>query len=481
MRVLKTAALALLLIGSPVGLVAQSAAPTAISASDKAQGAQAHPQLLEQFGGPYAGRQADYVRRVGQKIAIQSGLSNAQSDFTVTLLDSPVNNAFAIQGGYVYVTRQLLALMNDEAELAFVMGHEVGHVAARHPKQRNDRTTIATVLSGIVGAVAGNSGLGSLIGRGASTLAQGVLLKFSRTQEYEADDLGVRYLGSAGYDPLASADMLAALADQTELDSRASGVSRSVPEWASTHPDPGARVARAAAAARAGGRAGGLRNRDVFLAAIDGMLYGDDPKQGIVDGQDFRFPAGRWAFTAPAGFTIANGARAVTLAGEGGQAQLTTGALGGSLDAYVDRVFKGIGGGQAPEVQARRVSVAGLAAATATVRANTQNGPVDVTVFAYALDTQTAAHFIAITAAGSGEGPFAPLFASFRRMTPAEAASVRARRVSVVAVRPGDTVASLAARMAYPDLRVERFSVLNALRPDSVLRPGQKVKLIVLG
>ena len=114
---------------------------TSISAGDKAQGAQAHPQLLREYGGALSGKQADYVRRVGQRIAVQSGLSNAQSDFTVTLLNSPVDNAFAVPGGYVYVTRNLLALMNDEAELASVMGHEVGHVAARHSRGRQNTST----------------------------------------------------------------------------------------------------------------------------------------------------------------------------------------------------------------------------------------------------------------------------------------------------------------------------------------------------
>ncbi|MBD3761997.1 M48 family metalloprotease, partial [Rhizorhabdus sp.] len=129
-----------------------------ISAGDKKMGAEAHPQLVQQFGGAMKGPAADYVTRVGRKIAVQSGLSNSERDFTVTLLDSPVNNAFAIPGGYVYVTRGLLALMNDEAELASVLGHEVGHVAARHAAKRQQTATLTQILAGVVGAVAGNSG-----------------------------------------------------------------------------------------------------------------------------------------------------------------------------------------------------------------------------------------------------------------------------------------------------------------------------------
>ena len=117
-----------------------------ISAKDKQQGDEAHPQLVSEFGGAMTGAQAQYVESVGKKIAVQSGLSNAQSDFTVTLLNSPVNNAFAIPGGYVYTTRQLVALMNNEAELAAVLGHEVGHVAARHAAKVD---AVAAAASGL--------------------------------------------------------------------------------------------------------------------------------------------------------------------------------------------------------------------------------------------------------------------------------------------------------------------------------------------
>ena len=126
-----------------------------LSESDRRQGAAANPQLVAQFGGEYKGPQAAYVRRVGQRIAMQSGLAARPDDYTVTLLNSNVNNAFAIPGGFVYVTRQLVALMNDEAELAFVLGHEVGHVAARHADKRAKRSGLAGLGAAILGAVTG--------------------------------------------------------------------------------------------------------------------------------------------------------------------------------------------------------------------------------------------------------------------------------------------------------------------------------------
>jgi predicted Zn-dependent protease len=477
-------ALALLCVAQPGSAQSTASVPVAasISASDKAQGAQAHPELLKQYGGAYPGKQADYVRRVGQRIAVQSGLSNAQSDFTVTLLNSPVDNAFAIPGGYVYVTRNLLALMNDEAELASVMGHEVGHVAARHAKSRNDRATGAGLLAGIIGAVAGNSKLGSLIGKGAGLGAQLYTLGYSRSQETEADALGIRYLAKAGYDPMAAPSILAGLAAQNTLDARIGGRTSNTPTLLSTHPDPASRVVRATEVAKATGYTRGVRNRDAFLAAIDGMTYGDDPSQGIVDGRVFRHPALKLAFTAPTGFSITNGTDALVVAGEGGQATFSGGAFAGDFDRYIAAAFAKLSPNATIDFGTpRRFQVNGIDAASATARANTQSGPVDVTVIAYAFDAKTAWQFVLITAAGSGTGPFGSLVGSMRRLSASEIAQIKPRIVRIVAVRPGDTMASLAGRMAYPSFQAERFRVLNALAPDAVLKPGQKVKLIVFG
>jgi predicted Zn-dependent protease len=464
-------------------------APQSISASDKATGAKAHPQLLAEFGGAFAGTQADYVRRVGQKISVQSGLSNAQSDFTVTLLNSPVNNAFAIPGGYVYVTRQLLGLMNDEAELASVLGHETGHVAARHSQKRQNAATRNSVLGALgqvlAGAVlGGDSQIGQLLGRGIGSGFQLLTLRFSRTQEYEADDLGVAYLARAGYDPRASSTMLASLAAQSALDARTRNQDgRSAPEWASTHPDPASRVTRAAQKSTATKASGGVRNRDAFLNALDGVLYDDDPKQGVIDGQTFRHPELRLLFTVPDGFAMANGSQAVSVTGSGGQAQFTGAAFDGDLDRYIASAFSAITGGKGgiDYGTPQRRTINGISAAFAQGRANTQSGQLDVTVIAYAFDAKTAYHFVVLTRAGSGVGSFAGMVQSMRRMTATEVAAVKPRRIDVVTVRSGDTVASLAARMAYSSMQAERFLTLNALPAGTTLRPGQRVKLVVYG
>ncbi|MFK7840931.1 MAG: M48 family metalloprotease, partial [Sphingorhabdus sp.] len=327
----------------------QSSEARSISAADKQKGAKAHPQLLEEFGGAYTGPQVAYVVGVGQNIAVQSGLGNARSDFTVTLLNSPVNNAFAIPGGYVYLTRQLMALMNDEAEMAGVLGHEVGHVAARHSEKRQKAAKRNSIL-GILGQIGsqvllGDSAIGRIGQEVFGTGSQLLTLKYSRKQEYEADDLGIRYLASAGYDPQALSSMLYSLAAQSAIDVRAAGRdARTAPEWASTHPDPARRVSRAATNAGKLTRSGGLRNRDKFLRNLDGIMYGDDPKQGVIEGNSFLHPDLKLKFSVPNGFSMQNGARAVSIVGSGGQGQFTTAAYSGNMTTYIDAAFKGLAG-----------------------------------------------------------------------------------------------------------------------------------------
>lgn len=473
-----------------VALTDQSVAPQAealamqaqaITAQEKRQGAEVHPKLLEEFGGAYQVPQTSYVVQVGKGIAVQSGLGNARDDFTVTLLNSPVNNAFAIPGGYVYVTRQLMALMNDEAELAGVLGHEVGHVAARHSEKRQkaaQRNSIIGLLGQIGAAVLLGDGTAGQIGQQIfGTGSQLLTLKYSRKQEEEADDLGVRYLSQAGYDPQALSTMLASLAAQQAIDARAQGGdARSVPEWASTHPDPARRVARAATIARQFG--GTTRNRDVFLTRLDGLLYGDDPKQGVVQGRQFLHPELGLKFSVPQGFAMQNGTTAVTVSGQSSQAQFTLGNYSGDLPRYVDQAFASLGGNQRIDYgQIQRTTVNGIPAAYATARVNANRQLVDVTVFAYAFANNRAYHFVALTPAGQAD-IFAPMFQSVQRLSGAEATQIRPRRVRVVTVARGDTVQRLAARMAYDDLKTERFLALNGLSGTTALTPGQKVKIV---
>lgn len=481
----------LLLCGmAPVALAgcmgAGGAVPSAsspITPAEAQQGAQYHPQFLAEFGGAMSGPHATYVEQVGKNIAVQSGLGNARESFTVSLLNSPVHNAFAVPGGYIYTTRQLVTLMNNEAELAGVLGHEVGHVAARHSQRRQQAAQKNTLLGGglaiLSGILLGDSQIGQTLSRTFLEGSQLLTLRFSRQQELEADDLGIQYLGKAGYDRRAMSTVLASLAAQNALDARLAGRNASVPEWASTHPDPASRVQSARTKADAAGL-GGVTNRDTFLARIDGLLYGDDPAQGMIEGSTFIHPDLKLAFTAPQGFYMVNGTRAVSIQGQGGQAQMTTAAYAGNLETYVRQQFTAVGGQNSnlAPAQLQRTTVNGLPAVYGTARVNNGNSQVDLVVFAYEFARDQAFHFVAIAPAGRAS-TFNGMFQSMRRITAAEAAAVVPKKIQVVTVTRTDTVASLARRMAYPAAQEERFRVLNALGSADTVTPGQKVKLVV--
>ena len=389
-------------------------------------------------------------------------------------------------GGYIYVTRQLLTLMNDESELAFAVGHEVGHVAAGHAQAREAyarRSSIGGVLGAILGSFIGG-GFGNVVAQMSERSAKLRTLSFSRDQEYQADTLGMRYMISAGYDPAGAAGILAGLSRNTALQARVQGRdSRELPEWASTHPLSENRMQRAANAARATGRVGtGIRNRDTFLAQLDGVFVDDDPAQGVIDGRTFTHPALRIFFAVPVGYLMQNGTTAVTISGSAGKAQFGGGRYSGSLDNYIYAVMRELGGNRQLAVPPpRRTTINGIPAAYTTTRANTSSGVLDVSIVAYQWAPGTVYHFVMLTQGGSGMAPFAPMVNSIRKISAAEASAIRPRVIDVVTVRQGDTVQSLASRMAYRNFRVERFASLNGLAPNARLVPGQKVKLVVYG
>lgn len=460
--------------------------PKPFTSKEKSEGAKFNAEILKEFGGPMQSPQTAYVVRVGKKVAVQSGLGNAQSDFNVTLLNSSVNNAFALPGGYVYITRQLVALCNSEAEMAGVLGHEVGHTAARHSEKRQNNATLAGLLGvggSILGSVLGNAGgLLGAVGGGlqqyAGPLAQVFTLKYSRTQEEEADDFGIRYLSRAGYDPSALASMLNSLALQTSVDSRIAGLANGrVPEWASTHPDPARRVARANSRAKTY-PANTFRNEAGHLAAIDGMLYGDDPAQGVIEGQEFLHPQLRMRFAAPNGFGIQNGSDAVSINGNSGKAIFTAAPFDGNRDAYIASALRSVSGDNAtiPVGEVRRTTVNNIPAFYTNAVVNTQQGQRIVSVFAYEWGPRTAYHFVTITATNAN--PFNGMFSSMARLTDSQAAAVRPRKLRVVTAGPRDNVQTLAGRMAYTSLQAERFRALNGLTSNAAIRAGQKLKIV---
>ncbi len=242
-----------------------------------------------------------YVSEIGQDLARASHRPNLP--WTFTIVDSPAINAFALPGGYIYVTRGILAYLDDEAELAGVLGHEIGHVTARHAAQAYTRQAQAnlglSILSIFVPSTAPFADLGAT--------GLGVLfLKNGREAEIEADRLGVEYGSGAGYDPAGVPRFLATLARVDALSERG------IPNWLSSHPDPGSRVTKAEPVAGKFVSADAKKiNRDPYLERIRGLVFGDNPKDGIVRGNEFLHPLLRIGVKFPEGWELTNTAQAV--------------------------------------------------------------------------------------------------------------------------------------------------------------------------
>ena len=455
-----------------------------LNPQDVAQAEREHAQMLQELGGAETGPRAAYVESVGRKVGAYSGLAAPGQQLHFITLNSAVENAFSVPGGYVYVTRQLLGLMNDESELAFALGHEVGHIAANHAHIREAyaRRNPMGVFGQILGAVFGQSVFANQI----AARAKLDTLSFSREQEYQADTLGLRYIMAAGYDPAGAAGILAALTRASAIEARVQGrTNRQTPEWARTHPLSENRMQRALQEARATGRLGkGFRNRDTFLGELEGVFVDDDPAQGIIDGPTFTHPDLRIKFTVPQGYLMSNGTYAVTVSGSAGRAQFSGGRFNGTLEQYILGVYQQLTRGgqlQLDIARPQRIMINGMPAAVTTARYQSVSGPIDASVVAYQWDAQRVYHFVMLTPGGRGIGPFVSMINSLRRVSPQEAAAIRPRIIHVAMVRPGDTVQTLAAQMAYRDYKVDRFLALNGLAPNARLTPGQKVKLVVYG
>ena len=447
---------------------------------DVAEAQRDNATLVQELGGAETGPRAAYVASVGSRVAAFSGIANPGQVLHFTTLNSAVANALSVPGGYVYVTRQLMGLMDDESELAFALGHEVGHIAANHAhirEQYAERVT-PSIFGQMIGAIFGPGVADVLEARSRLDL-----LSFSREQEYEADTLGLRYLIDAGYDPGGAARMLAALTRENALEARVQGrTNRQTPEWASTHPLSENRLQRALAEAQATGRLGrGARNRDQFLSELEGVYVDDDPAQGLIEGPTFTHPDLRIQFSVPQGYLMSNGTDAVTISGSAGKAQFRQGPP--NLDQSIAFAFQVLTRGQyrVPYPAPQRTTINGMPAAITTTRVETDSGLIDASVVAYQWDPRRVYYFVMLTPGGYGVRPFLPMINSLRRITPAEAAAIRPRVIHVETVRPADTIQSLASRMAYRDYKLERFLSLNGISATSRLTPGEKVKLVIYG
>lgn len=440
-------------------------------------GAEQHPRITQQFGGAYDERSiADYVTGLGQRLAAQSEMP--ELNFTFTVLDSPIVNAFALPGGYVYVTRGLMALAENEAELAGVIAHEIGHVTARHSAERYSQNVVANLGVALLGVLTRSNELANVAGYGA----QAYLQSYSRGQEFEADTLGVRYLTRAGYAPDAMASFLSKLDRHSRLQAQLAGRSPDSVDQTNimaTHPRTLDRVEAARQAANVSAVANPRIARNEYLRKLDGMLYGDNPDQGFVRNRDFIHPTLRFRFTVPDGFTLVNGQTKVQATGPNNAViSFDMGKAQGnpSPSAYLQAWA-----GNLRLSNIETIDVNGQRAATGAARTSSNAGPVDVRLVAIAGDDGSFYRFAFITPAqmtnqlsqGLRETTY-----SFRRLNAAEAAAVKPERLRIHTVRAGDTAASLAARMPAGPLAAERFATLNGLQVGQLPPAGTLVKIV---
>ncbi len=446
-------------------------------ADEKNIGAREHPKILEEFGGVYEDKElAAYVDRIGRNLARTSELPDL--GFTFTILNSDQINAFALPGGYVYVTRGLMSLAGDEAELAGVIAHEIGHVTARHSAERYGDTFKAGVGAIMVDIVLGSDAANRIFG----TVAGLTLRGFSRQQEFEADSLGVRYLNRAGYADEAMASFLTRMRAHAALEAKIRGKSpNQVDEFdiLATHPRPIERVRAAIAAARGNVPTGTKRGRVDYLASLDGLLFGDDPKEGFVRGQEFIHPELLFKFRVPPGFTLFNGRRAV-IARDNANSVIRFDLqrnYTGSMTRYLTAVW----GDRLRLSGVQGITVNGMQGATGVTRIRRSYGPADLRLVAIRQSVQRIYRFMFITPVnqtGRLDPELRRTTFSMKPITRREAGSVKPLRIRIRAVGAGDTVETFADQMAYSDLREERFRVLNGLEPGQPLRAGQLVKVV---
>jgi predicted Zn-dependent protease len=424
----------------------------------------------------------NYIDDIGQQIARNSHRPNLP--WTFTIVDSPAINAFALPGGYVYITRGILAYLDDESELAGVLGHEIGHVTARHAAQAYTRAAEAnlglTILSIFVPSTQPFSQLSA---SGLSVL----FLKNAREAELEADRLGVQYGSGAGFDPAGVPRFLSTLQRVDAMSERG------MPNWLSTHPDPGSRVEKATPLATKFESADAKRvNRDQYLEHIQGLIVGDDVKDGIVRGNEFLHPLLRIGVTFPDGWDLTNTAEAV-LAQEPGTQHFMV----------MQEVQRAPGQGYGPQAASLGdVAIAAMRKAGYSVvdgsfqKINGNDAHVGLyrgTAKDVGKVLMRAAHIaigrqMYVVAGFAPEKEFevvdreiTPALQSFRQLTMQEASNVHPNRLDFYIVKPGDSWQSIAARQGKGYVNAATLAIMNDHEVSVQPTPGDRVKIIIAG
>jgi predicted Zn-dependent protease len=456
--------------------------------SEIAEGRKMHEQVLREYGVYENPRLQAYVNELGQRLAKQSHRKNLEWHFTV--LDSPEVNAFALPGGYVYVTRGLMAYMESEADLAGVLGHEIGHVTARHAAQRATRQqsaglgVLAATLLGAVLEAKGVSGATDI----ASTLSQGVaagyIASYSRDQETQADKLGAEYLARIGYDPKNMIDVIRVLKSQEQFAAdmaRAEG--RAAPAqggWLASHPSNDKRLQDIVQySAQYKGRYAD-EGRARYLQAIDGMTFGESRQQGVTRGRNFYHEPLGIALTAPEGWRVRNSPEAVALVNAAGDAallvQVAPPKAGNSHEEIVRNVFR------LEQGRAERRVLGGFPATHFAGLARNRQGQ------ALALEVTVATgpanrHFLLFygakdaSALHRARGKLREAENSFRALSAAEAAAARPWVLRTVPFQRG-AFAQLARQSPLTGNAEAQLRLLNGVYPAGEPAEGATIKIV---
>ena len=454
-----------------------------------AAGRESHDAVLREYGVYADPRLQAYVQGVGRRLASQS--HRAELPWTFTVLDSAEINAFALPGGYVYVTRGIMAYLESEAELAGVMSHEIGHVTARHGAQRATRSQnagFAVLAATVLGAVLESQGLGGatdLASQASQTVAAGYVASYSREQELQADQLGAEYLARNRYDPRNMVDVIEVLKSQEQFaaDSARSPGASAVPRpnrWLASHPSNDERLARIRQVADRYRGDYGDDGRTRYLQAIDGMAFGDSAAQGVVRGGNFYHPELGIALSAPAGFRIRNTPQAVLLVNAAGDAALVMQLVPAEAGQTREQIIANLLRPSAGQLEQRQIN--GLAATHFVGRVRDGEGQareVKLTL----VSGPAARHYLLLYAGRDAAAvqraavSLRQAEASFRALTPADREAARGWTLHTVPL-PAGGFAALARSSPLPGDKVAQLKLLNGVYGGDEPRPGQPVKTI---
>lgn len=447
-----------------------------LSESDEIQlGRQSDKEIVAQYGLYNDQELQTYIEQLGQTMVKVSHRPNLA--FSFRLLDSPVINAFAVPGGYVYITRGILAYLNNEAELAGVMGHEIGHVTARHSAKQYTKAQIAQV----------GLGVGTILSedfRKYSGLAQVgvglIFLRFSRDAERQADDLGVQYSTEVGYDAREMANFFHTL-DQMNPSEDKGGL----PGWLSTHPNPADRVVAVRAdAAEWQAKVGNQNlkvNRDIFLQKINGIVFGDDPRQGYVENNVFYHPDLTFEFPVPAGWKVNNTPTQVQMASEKQDAVILFEIAQGNTPAEAANNF--INQSKVSVISSEGATVSGLSAHKLISDLSSDQGTIRIlSYFIRKGDNIFVFHGFTAQASFSQHQPtFQNTMTGFKTLTDQSKINVKPDRIVVKKVSQITTLEQALRSFGVEEDKLGETALLNGMElPDSV-PAGTLIKYIEKG